>query len=102
MGELGNTINNLSAKLEPNPIPALVSLPGEVGPVVQVAAGDYHSLALTASGQVYAFGDNQKGQLGNSVNLESSAANPTPRLVSLPGASGRSSVSRRAKAIASR
>jgi alpha-tubulin suppressor-like RCC1 family protein len=86
VGELGAPA---TGGLEPNPTPALVALPGEVGPVTQVAAGSHHSLVLTASGQLYAFGENRKGQLGNATNLESSAANPTPRLVDLPGASGR-------------
>jgi alpha-tubulin suppressor-like RCC1 family protein/DNA-binding beta-propeller fold protein YncE len=75
--------------LVPNPTPALVALPGEVGPVTQVAAGSFDSLVLTASGQLYAFGENRRGQLGNATNLESSAANPTPTRVELPGASGR-------------
>lgn len=32
--------------------------------VVSIAAGDYHSLAMTSDGQVYAWGDNDNGQLG--------------------------------------
>lgn len=32
--------------------------------VVAVAAGEHHSLALTAAGDVYAFGSNREGQLG--------------------------------------
>ncbi|RAL15467.1 RCC1 domain-containing protein [Aspergillus homomorphus CBS 101889] len=32
--------------------------------IIQVAAGDYHSLALDNQGNVYAFGDNSFGQLG--------------------------------------
>ncbi|KDO25530.1 hypothetical protein SPRG_20651 [Saprolegnia parasitica CBS 223.65] len=32
--------------------------------VVQVAAGDYHSAALTASGEVYTWGSGRDGQLG--------------------------------------
>ena len=37
---------------------------GKESKVVQVSAGDDHSLALTASGLVFAFGDNSRGQLG--------------------------------------
>jgi alpha-tubulin suppressor-like RCC1 family protein len=33
--------------------------------VVQVAAGDYHSLALTASGEFYSWGKGSNGQLGH-------------------------------------
>jgi alpha-tubulin suppressor-like RCC1 family protein len=68
--------------------PTLVTLPGAEGPAVQIAAGVYHSLVLTASGQVYSFGENTGGQLGNTMNLDNHEANPTPTPVSIPGASG--------------
>jgi alpha-tubulin suppressor-like RCC1 family protein len=87
-GELGNPTNNLAEELKPNPTPTLVTLPGEVGSVVQVAAGDNFTLALTSGDQLYAFGDNRCGELGNATNNRTWAANPTPTLVSLPGASG--------------
>lgn len=32
--------------------------------IVQIATGDYHSLALSKDGEVFAFGDNSLGQLG--------------------------------------
>jgi alpha-tubulin suppressor-like RCC1 family protein len=88
-GQLGDRTNNLTE--EPNPTPTLVTLPGASGPVTQIAAGYAHSLALTSSGQLYAFGENSSGQLGNTTNDSpwSEAANPTPTLVTLPGASGR-------------
>ena len=86
-GQLGTTTNN--GQVTANPTPALVSLPGATGPVTQVAAGNDHSLALTSTGQVYAFGDNDYGALGNTTNDGGApSANPTPALVSLPGASG--------------
>ncbi len=88
-GELGNPTNNLAKELKPNPTPTLVTLPGEVGSVAQVAAGDNFTLALTSGDQLYAFGDNRCGELGNATNNRTWAANPTPTLVSLPGASGR-------------
>ena len=84
-GQLGSTTNNKSE--EPNPTPTLVTLPGEVGHVTQIAAGAYHSLALTSTGQLYAFGDNSVGQLGNATN-RSGEPNPTPTLVTLPGEVG--------------
>jgi alpha-tubulin suppressor-like RCC1 family protein len=79
-GQLGSAAND-----EPNPTPAIVSLPGATGPLTQVAAGDEDSLALTSTGQLYAFGGNLSGQLGIDTGM---AKNPTPALVSLPGASG--------------
>jgi alpha-tubulin suppressor-like RCC1 family protein len=85
-GELGNVINN--GTLNPNPTPALVTLPGQIGAVTQLAAGASHSLALTSSGQLYAFGDNEFGELGNVSHNNTGAANPTPTLVTLPGQSG--------------
>ncbi len=88
-GELGNPTNNLAKELKPNPKPTLVRLPGEVGSVAQVAAGPNFTLALTSGEQLYAFGDNRCGELGNATNTRTWAANPTPTLVSLPGASGR-------------
>jgi alpha-tubulin suppressor-like RCC1 family protein/uncharacterized protein YecT (DUF1311 family) len=85
-GELGSATN--SGTENPNPTPALVTLPGEVGPVTQVAAGAGHSLAVTASGQLYAFGDNEFGQLGSAANNGTENPNPTPAPVSLPGEVG--------------
>jgi alpha-tubulin suppressor-like RCC1 family protein len=86
-GQLGNADND--RPLEPHPTPTLVTLPGEVGPVTQVAAGSDHSLALTSSGQLYTFGWNRFGQLGITTNSGTPTANPTPTLVTLPGARGR-------------
>lgn len=85
-GQLGSATNNVGNT--PNPTPTLVSLPGESGTVTQVAAGVDHSLAVTSGGQLYAFGENFHGQLGSTTNNGSSAANPTPSLVTLPGRSG--------------
>ncbi len=54
-------VSNLRAALaQSTPVP--VDLPA-IGPIA-VAAGEYHSLALGSSGQVYAWGDNASGQLG--------------------------------------
>ena len=88
-GALGNetNINQISGKA--NPTPTLVTLPGQDGPVVQAAAGNDHSLALTASGQVYSFGHNSFGQLGReTINPPGEWANPAPTLVTLPGQDG--------------
>ena len=85
-GQLGNATNN--GTTTPNPTPTLVTLPGQIGTVVQIAAGAYHSLVVTSSGQLYAFGHNEYGQLGNATNNGTTTPNPTPTLVELPGQIG--------------
>jgi alpha-tubulin suppressor-like RCC1 family protein len=56
-GQLGTGSTQSSAS------PQLV--PGISGTVTQVAAGWYHSLALASDGTVWAWGDNQYGELGD-------------------------------------
>jgi alpha-tubulin suppressor-like RCC1 family protein len=85
-GELGNT-TSMGTPL-PNPTPTPVALPVASGQVVQIAAGDEQSLALTSTGQLYAFGGNRYGELGNATNEETPAPNPTPAPVGLPAAAG--------------
>ena len=71
-GQLGNGTTTNSN------IPVPVSLPsGTI--VTAIAAGAQHSLALTSSGQVLAWGGNTYGQLGNGTTSNSS----TPVQVSL-------------------
>src|ERR1700681_4853953 len=71
-GQLGNGTTTNSN------IPVQVSLPsGTI--VTAIAAGAQHSLALTSSGQVLAWGGNTYGQLGNGTTSNSS----TPVQVSL-------------------
>jgi len=83
-GELGNA----NTGNQPNPVPTQVILPNATGPVVQMAAGAEFTLAVTSTGQLYAFGDNFAGQLGNAVNNSKFVPNPTPTLVPIPAASG--------------
>ncbi|HTA37161.1 MAG TPA: putative Ig domain-containing protein, partial [Solirubrobacteraceae bacterium] len=90
-GQLGSTIDVglHGGEQTPTPTPTPVQLPSGAGTVVQIAAGAGFSLVLTASGQLYAFGENAYGQLGSTRNNGSpEAANPTPALVQLPGATG--------------
>lgn len=71
-GQLGSNIN--LGTQNGSPIPArIVGLSG----VVAVAA-NYHSLALTVDGHVWAWGLNNFGQLGNSVNIDPPGPNSTP------------------------
>jgi hypothetical protein len=78
-GQLGRPVTS-----GPNPSPRVVKFPAGAGPVRHVAAGAGYSLALTAAGRVYAFGDNSEGQLGVAANQGTSLPNPTPMLVKLP------------------
>jgi alpha-tubulin suppressor-like RCC1 family protein len=50
--------------------------------IVAVAAGDYFSLALDTTGNVWAWGDNEDGQAGPSVPTGQCAATNLPTLVS--------------------
>ncbi|KAJ3679055.1 hypothetical protein LUZ60_017066 [Juncus effusus] len=52
----------LSDAYEPTQVP---SLPSNIG---CIAAGHYHSLAVTTEGEVYAWGRNEEGQLGRGFN----------------------------------
>src|SRR5262249_30507361 len=61
------------------PVPALIP-PGDL--VTAVSAGCHHSLALTASGQALAWGDNLQGQVG--TGRATDAPLPTPTRVRLP------------------
>jgi alpha-tubulin suppressor-like RCC1 family protein len=54
--------------------PARVS--GLPAGVVQVAAGCHHSLALTATGQVWAWGESGQGELGDGTNTVSARLRP--------------------------
>jgi alpha-tubulin suppressor-like RCC1 family protein len=85
-GQLGTSTNDGTEAPTP---PTVVTLPGATGPVTEVAPGVSHTLVLTSTGQLYAFGENQYGQLGSSVNAGTMAPNPVPSLVALPGAEGR-------------
>jgi alpha-tubulin suppressor-like RCC1 family protein len=62
-GQLG------TGSTQPSASPQLVS--GIGGTVTQVAAGWYHSLALASDGTVWAWGDNQYGELGDGNVMQS-------------------------------
>lgn len=69
--------------------PTLVTpLPGQHGAVTQVAAGGNQTLVVTASGQLYSFGLNLYGELGESRNVGTTVANQTPALVPMPPSAG--------------
>src|SRR4051794_20993780 len=85
-GQLGVEVDSGTDNATPTPQP--VSLPGATGPVTQIASGSNHSLVVTSTGQLYAFGENADGELGSTVNNGTPTANPTPTLVSLPSGAG--------------
>jgi alpha-tubulin suppressor-like RCC1 family protein len=60
-GELGN------ATTVSSDVPVVVNLPTDTE-VTAVAAGLYHSLALTSTGRVLAWGENNYGQLGDGTS----------------------------------
>ncbi|MES2922712.1 MAG: HYR domain-containing protein [Verrucomicrobiota bacterium] len=76
-GQLGNNGTTSSA------VPVAVDSTGELTgkTVVTVAAGDLHSMALTADGKVFAWGANGSGRLGNGTITNS----PIPVAVSTSG-----------------
>lgn len=81
-GELGDG----KSSYEENPTPEVITLPGATGSPVQVAAGREFSLVLTSSGQLYAFGGDSNGELGNGSNNYEGAS--TPVAITLPGEKG--------------
>jgi alpha-tubulin suppressor-like RCC1 family protein len=82
-GELGRTADGSA----PN-APALVTLPGQIGTITSISAGDSHTLVATSSGQLYAFGDNYYEELGTTAGVGTSTGDPVPTLVTLPGKTG--------------
>ncbi|OWY93363.1 putative E3 ubiquitin-protein ligase HERC4-like isoform X1 [Phytophthora megakarya] len=62
-GQLGLGIH--CSPVDPQTVePAPVCLPVDCKPVLDVACGDFHSVVLSAAGQVFTFGCNWEGQLG--------------------------------------
>ena len=78
-GELGNSATAGSSG--PNPTP--VDVDGLTSGVTAIAAGQYHTCALTAVGGVKCWGYNHYGQLG--VTDNNGNDNPNPRPIDVPG-----------------
>ena len=67
-GELGNGTFTRSLYAVPVSAPVVAGNTVTLNNVVQVSGGSNYSLALTADGYVYAWGDNTYGQLGSGQN----------------------------------
>jgi alpha-tubulin suppressor-like RCC1 family protein len=74
-GQLGNGTTTGSLV----PVLVLVTMPAGVT-FTQVSAGGEHSVALDSAGDIYAWGHNNLGQLGNGTTTDSHA----PELVTMP------------------
>jgi len=70
-GKLGNGSSDDRDQPVPVSLPGLMRLPVQI-----VAAGQTHSLALDTDGQVWAWGGNTSGQLGNRSTMDSPVAVP--------------------------
>uniref|UniRef100_A0A0R3RI71 RCC1 domain-containing protein 1 n=1 Tax=Elaeophora elaphi TaxID=1147741 RepID=A0A0R3RI71_9BILA len=70
-GELGH--GTLECEQQPKLVESLTSLT-----VVQIACGGWHSVALTDDGDVYLWGWNKYGQLGNCCEIGEILDTPTP------------------------
>ena len=79
-GRLGNN-QSVAANIK-NPAPVLTGsagiVTGTLSNIVQIAAGPDHTLALDKDGQVWAWGDNTYGQLGNNTTTDSLYAMKVP------------------------
>ncbi|WKU07154.1 hypothetical protein [Micromonospora sp. HUAS LYJ1] len=69
--------------------PTLVTFPGSLtGTVTQIASHNFHSAALTSTGEVYTWGDNTYGQIGNGTTTRQTS----PVKISLPGGATATSI----------
>lgn len=65
-GQLGGNTDTGSGEASKTPVKVLLENGAGLGNVTSVAAGSYHSLAVSG-GEVYAWGNNSYGQLGNNT-----------------------------------
>jgi len=80
-GELGN--GSAANSLVPVAVNTTGALSGKI--IRMMAAGNYHTLALTADGQIFAWGGNYNGQLGNNTNVQSLVPVPVVSTGALAG-----------------
>lgn len=75
-GQLGNGLQGSPTQAFPNPAPV-----AGVHDVDQVAGGDFHSLARTTDGHVWAWGYNTEGQVGNGAHTPANTGVLSPVLL---------------------
>lgn len=82
---LGHAEGNSQITFTPYPIVMQRLLPRVIGsPVLQVACGSWHGLALSASGRVWAWGSNRTQQCGRKPTLTAGSNHAPTVLVPLP------------------
>ena len=82
---LGTSDSDRQLTYTPHPIVIQQLLPHAVGsPIKQIAAGDWHGLALTESGRIWAWGSNRSHQCGRKPSSRSSNSQATTLLSPMP------------------
>jgi alpha-tubulin suppressor-like RCC1 family protein len=76
-GQLGTMTNIVLNSVNPTPEAIMGGLV-----FATLTAGVQHSCGVTTAGTAYCWGENSEGQLGNTTNVGTFAANPTPGAVS--------------------
>lgn len=76
MGQFGSLGNN-DPDYADSTVPVPVDMPSGVT-LTQVSAGYVHALALSSDGQIYAWGANTRGQLGDGTGVNRNFPAPTP------------------------
>mmetsp|Transcript_3575 Transcript_3575/g.7204 ORF Transcript_3575/g.7204 Transcript_3575/m.7204 type:complete len:668 (-) Transcript_3575:46-2049(-) len=86
-GQLGLGTSDSDRQLTYTPQPMVIQqlLPHAIGsPIKQIAAGDWHGLALTESGRIWAWGSNRSHQCGRKPSSRSSNSQATTLLSPMP------------------
>ena len=83
-GQLGVYDWDIRTNADGFKLPATIPARAMDGPVVSIAAGEEHSIAMTAGGSVYTWGSNEHGQLGRPLLSGSTYDNVPRRLESIP------------------
>jgi alpha-tubulin suppressor-like RCC1 family protein len=82
-GQLGRSTGSDPSDSNPTELTAPAGMADPADPIVDIACGDYHSLAVTKSGHVYAWGDNTFGQLGDGTTTNHPLPTEIPNLANV-------------------